>query len=127
ELPLLLICRGLQLFNVAMGGTLIQDIPITGPVHSQPQPRNEVTHAVRVAPGSQLGRVLGCELVMTNSMHHQAIDRPGAGIVPVAWAEDGVIEGFEMPGYGGWLLGVQWHPEELTPRDEPARSLFEAF
>jgi len=127
ELPLLLICRGLQVFNVAMGGTLIQDIPITGPLHSQRQPRHEATHAVRVSPGSQLSQVLGSERVITNSMHHQAMDGPGEGIVPVAWAEDSVVEGFEMPGYGGWLLGVQWHPEELTPGDGASEALFAAF
>ncbi len=127
ELPILLICRGLQLFNVVKGGTLVQDIPITGPVHSQKRPRHEVTHAVNLTPGSKLAQVLGGERVMTNSMHHQAVDRPGEGIIPVAWAEDGVVEGFEVPGYRPWLLGVQWHPEELTPQDDAARSLFAAF
>lgn len=127
EMPLLLICRGLQVFNVAMGGTLIQDIPITGPLHSQPQPRGEATHLVRIDPAARLAKVLGSERLMTNSMHHQAIDRPGDGIVPVGWAEDGVIEGAEMPGYRGWLLGVQWHPEELTPGDGPSEALFAAF
>ena len=127
ELPLLLICRGLQVFNVAMGGSLVQDIAITGPEHQQDAARTEVTHSVRVAPGSRLGAIVRAETIGTNSMHHQAVNRAGRGVCPVAWAEDGVVEGIEMPGYSGWLVGVQWHPEELSPHDPGACALFQAF
>lgn len=143
ELPLLLICRGMQLFNVIRGGTLVQDIPASqaespdrhgggGPelqqiIHSQEVARHIATHSVRVTPGSKLATTLGSERVMTNSMHHQAVDRTGEGVEVVAWADDGVVEGYEMPLYPGWLLGVQWHPEELVSGNAAAHALFTEF
>ncbi len=127
--PVLAICRGIQVLNVALGGTLVQDLPSERPgpiVHSQTAPRHEPTHAVKVlGEGSRLGEVLGALEVQVNSMHHQAIDRLGGGLREVAWAPDGVIEGVEMPG-PGFVLGVQWHPEELVGHDPGARRRFAA-
>jgi putative glutamine amidotransferase len=130
-LPLLGICRGIQVLNVALGGTLVQDLPSErpGPIaHSQSEPRHEATHPVKVmGEGTRLGRVLGRLELQVNSMHHQAIDRLGAGLREVAWAPDGVVEGVELPGDERFFLGVQWHPEELVAHDPAARNLFSAI
>lgn len=131
DVPLFAICRGIQVLNVAFGGTLVQDIAGAMPgalAHSQTAPRHEATHRVKVlGEGTRLGRVLGALEVDVNSMHHQAIKRLGEGLCPVAWAPDGVIEGVEMPGEDRFVLGVQWHPEELVGHDSGARNLFAAI
>jgi putative glutamine amidotransferase len=131
DVPLFAICRGLQVLNVALGGTLVQDLASERPgslQHSQREPRHEPTHVVKVmGEGTRLGRVLGSLEVSVNSMHHQAIDRLGFGLREVAWAPDGVIEGVEMPGDDHFVLGVQWHPEELVGHDQAARNLFTAL
>lgn len=129
ERPLLAICRGIQVLNVALGGSLHQDIAAeTGSTlaHSQSAPRDHATHAVKVmGEGTRLGETLGALEVEVNSMHHQAIKRLGRGLREVAWAPDGVIEGVELvPDARGFVLGVQWHPEELIARDQAARNLF---
>jgi putative glutamine amidotransferase len=129
--PLFAICRGIQVLNVALGGTLVQDIPTEWPgalPHAQPAPRHEPTHAVKVmGEGTRLGRVLGALEIEVNSLHHQAIKQLGEGLRDVAWAPDGVIEGVEMAGDERFVLGVQWHPEELVGRDRSARNLFAAI
>ena len=129
--PLFAICRGMQVLNVALGGTLVQDILSERPgalEHSQKAPRHEATHPVKVlGEGTRLGRVLGALEVEVNSMHHQAIERLGDGLREVAWAPDGVVEGLEMPDEERFVLGVQWHPEELVGHDEAARNLFAAI
>ncbi len=115
--PLLAICRGIQVLNIALGGTLHQDIPSepgSAVDHSQKAPRHQPTHRVKV---------MGDEV---NSFHHQGIKRLGAGLREVAWAEDGIIEGVEMGGAHPFVLGVQWHPEDLIERDAAARALFTA-
>jgi len=131
DVPLFAICRGIQVLNVALGGTLVQDIPGELPhalAHSQKAPRHEPTHAVKVmGEGTRLGRVLGTLEVNVNSMHHQAIKRLGEGLREVAWAPDGIVEGVEMPGDDRFVLGVQWHPEELVGHDPAARNLFAAI
>ena len=131
EVPLFAICRGIQVLNVALGGSLVQDLPSEWPnalVHSQKAPRHEPTHPVKVmGEGTRLGRVLGSLEVEVNSMHHQAIKRLGDGLREVAWAPDGVIEGVEMAGDDRFVLGVQWHPEELVGHDQAARNLFAAI
>ena len=131
DVPLFAICRGIQVLNVALGGTLVQDLPSERPssiAHSQREPRHESTHAVKVmGEGTRLGRVLGSLEVSVNSMHHQAIDRLGFGLREVAWSPDGVIEGVELPGDDHFVLGVQWHPEELVGHDQAARNLFTAL
>ncbi len=114
EVPLLGICRGAQMINVARGGTLVQDIPTSvgrDVSHDDRQrPRDVLAHTVRLAQGSALRRTLGGEQVEVNSFHHQAVDRLGEGLVATAWASDGVVEGIELPG-DTFVLGVQWHPE----------------
>jgi putative glutamine amidotransferase len=131
DVPLFAICRGVQVLNVALGGTLVQDLPSQWPnalAHSQKAPRHEPSHAVKVmGEGTRLGRVLGALEIEVNSMHHQGINRLGQGLREVAWAPDGVIEGVEMPGDDRFVLGVQWHPEELVGHDQAARNLFAAI
>jgi putative glutamine amidotransferase len=126
--PLLAICRGVQILNVALGGSLYQDIASdigSTIAHSQTAPRDQPTHPVKVmGEGTRLGATLGAPEVEVNSMHHQAIKRLGRGLREVAWAPDGIIEGVEIPDAGGLVFGVQWHPEELTAHDPAARNLF---
>lgn len=123
-LPVLAICRGAQIVNVAHGGTLYQDLPAevgTEVVHRRANLEDEVTmHPVRVEPESRLARVLGRTEPVVNSYHHQAPRELGDGLRAVAWAEDGVVEGLE----GGTVLGVQWHCEALQDAPEQ-RALFE--
>ena len=130
EVPLLCICRGLQVLNVALGGSLHQDVatePGTQLEHSQKGPRDEPTHKVTVTPGSRLAEVLGADEVEVNSMHHQGIKTLGRGLTASAWAPDQLVEGVELPHDNRFILGVQWHPEELIGHSEPARRLFSAL
>jgi putative glutamine amidotransferase len=131
QVPLFAICRGLQVLNVALGGTLYQDLPtdMPGPInHSQSAPRHEATHAVKVmGEGTRLGSIFGASELEVNSFHHQAIKRLGRGLRDVAWAPDGVIEGVEMDGPDRFVIAVQWHPEDLVERDASARGLFAAL
>jgi putative glutamine amidotransferase len=125
--PVLAVCRGIQVLNVALGGTLYQDVgsdPGTQVAHSQSEPRDQVTHKVRVTPGSLLARTLGVEEIEVNSMHHQAVKAPGPGLVAVAWAPDELVEGVELADPARFVVGVQWHPEELVGHSEPACRLF---
>jgi putative glutamine amidotransferase len=128
--PLLAICRGLQVLNVALDGSLHQHVPdVFGTTlrHAQDEARSARTHAVSVDTGSQLARVVGGTELRVNSFHHQAINKLGAGIEAVAWSDDKLIEAVELPGARGFLLAVQWHPEELVDDDEAARRLFQAL
>ncbi len=129
-LPVLAICRGIQILNVALGGTLHQDVgtdPGTELRHSQDAPRDQPSHKVTIRPGSRLARVLGTDELEVNSMHHQAVKGLGRGLVPVAWAPDQIIEGVEGDDPARFVLGVQWHPEELVPHSDAARRLFSAL
>jgi len=121
--PLLAICRGLQLINVAAGGTLFQDLPSQrpGPIRhdADDQPSEQPVHAVTVTDGSALTACLGATILQVNSAHHQAIDQPGAGLRPTAFAPDGVIEAAELEGHPHYL-GVQWHPERMPAEDRSA-------
>ena len=127
DMPLLGICGGQQLLNVALGGTLIQHIPDEVPgalPHSQPNPRNEPGHLVRIVAGTLLHRIAGADVFAVNSAHHQSVKEVGPGLVVDAVAEDGVIEGIE-DGRRHFCLGVQWHPEfELNDGD---RRIFRAL
>lgn len=129
-LPFLGICRGLQVLNVVMGGSLIQDIPsIVGHkvLHNHPhKQRHEIFHEVVLDKDSQLYRILRMERIPVNSMHHQGINRLAEGLIATAWADDGVIEGVEMPRLP-FFLGVQWHPEAFWDHGAPFAPLFEAF
>jgi putative glutamine amidotransferase len=121
-MPLLGICRGLQLLNVALGGTLIQHLPdAIGHDRHRPVVGEFAVHDVRTAPGSRAAGILGARSE-TQSHHHQAIEGLGDGLVATAWADDDTIEAVEAPGCAGWMVAVQWHPEEAD--GEP---LFEAL
>lgn len=132
--PVFGICRGMQVINVACGGSLYQDVAGQHPraikhdYFSPPAtwPRDHLAHAVRVEPGSRLGRLLGAERVEVNSLHHQGVKRLAPGLVATAFAPDGLIEGIERPG-SSFLVGVQWHPEELTEAHAAMRRLFAGF
>lgn len=127
DLPVLGICGGQQLLNVALGGTLIQHIPdeVEGALaHEQPNPRNEPGHGVRLVEGTLLHRICGVAELAVNSAHHQAVKEVGPGVVVNATAPDGVIEGIEAP-RRRFCLGVEWHPEyALSDAD---RRMFAAF
>jgi putative glutamine amidotransferase len=129
--PTLAICRGIQVVNVAFGGTLVQDIPSERPrslPHDPPGPRSGRVHAVSIVPGSCLAGALGDDHVTANSTHHQALGEIGSGILVTAHAPDGIVEGIESSDPGWWMVGVQWHPEELTETTEDwDRRLFAAF
>jgi putative glutamine amidotransferase len=131
KVPTLAICRGVQIVNVAFGGSLIQDIAseCAGALrHTREDVRATRVHAVEVEPASRLARALGADHMMANSLHHQAIARPGDGLRVVARAEDGIVEAVEWHADDWWMLGVQWHPEELDDGPEPwDRALFAAF
>jgi putative glutamine amidotransferase len=112
-LPLLGICRGLQVLNVVLGGTLHQHLPeLVGHEEHSPVLGGYGAHRVRVAPGSRLAGVLGDGTFAVPTHHHQAIDRLGRGLAATAWADDGMIEAVERDREdAGFLLAVQWHPE----------------
>jgi putative glutamine amidotransferase len=129
--PVLGICRGLQVINVALGGTLVQDLPIERPspvVHQNPEDPPEKTrrdHTVTVAPGTRLAAIAGAGELAVNSRHHQAIAKLAPGLEISATAEDGVPEAVESD-RDGWLVAVQWHPENLAG-DPAAAGLFAEF
>jgi len=127
NVPVLGICGGQQLLHVVLGGTLIQHIPdavAEALAHEQPNPRNEPGHAVTIAKGTMLHRIVGADSLHVNSAHHQAAKDVPAGVVVDAVAPDGVIEGIEAPRYR-FCLGVQWHPEFHI--SEGDRRIFAAF
>jgi len=130
-MPTLAICRGIQVVNVALGGTLIQDIPTEHASqidHDRPKDRDARLHHVSVEPKSRLAAALGETSLEVNSSHHQAIAKPAAGLKITARSPDGIIEGAEWSDDDWWMLAVQWHPEELTRTAEPwDRGLFRAF
>ncbi len=110
-LPVLGICRGLQLLNVFHSGTLCQHLPdIAGHDGHAPGPRQYGTQSVRVAPGSRVEKILGTGTVGVPCHHHQAVEVLGTGLTATAWSDDGVIEAVEVAGHP-FTLGVQWHPE----------------
>ena len=130
-LPLLAICRGAQVLNVAAGGTLIQDIP-TQVADALPhsgvvgRPTGLVAHTVEVATGSRLAALVGAGELGVNSAHHQAAKEVGAGLVVTAHAPDGIIEGLEAPDTP-FCIGVQWHPEAMLESQPVMGRLFEGL
>ncbi|MGH7921362.1 MAG: gamma-glutamyl-gamma-aminobutyrate hydrolase family protein [Candidatus Dormibacteraceae bacterium] len=124
RLPMLAICRGLQVLNVHRGGTLHLDLPAAGftaIAHSRPDRRHQPVHQVRVAPG-RLREIVGADDLGVNSTHHQAIREAAPDLRIVAQSADGVIEGVESA--DGRLIAVQWHPERLFDSEPAARRLF---
>jgi putative glutamine amidotransferase len=124
SVPVLGICRGQQTLNVAFGGRLIQHLD----GHRQGEPRDALTHTIRVRDDSRLAQIFGATAFEVNSHHHQAVPADGLapGLRPVAWSPDGVIEGLEGESHP-WLLAVQFHPEDLVGFHEPSQRLFRAF
>jgi putative glutamine amidotransferase len=127
-LPLLAICRGAQVLNVARGGTLFQHVPEQfgeAVTHRQSGIGPRPSHRIEIEPGSRLAAAVGATSIEVNSFHHQAPERIGRDLKPVAWAPDGLVEAVEEPGER-FVIGVQWHAEALADRNEDA-SLFRAF
>ncbi|VBB06629.1 peptidase c26 [Lucifera butyrica] len=127
--PLLGICRGVQLLNVAFGGTLYQDISwVKGNrlEHNQNCPGNAAWHTVTIAAGSRLHAMMGVERIMTNSSHHQIIKGVAPGFLINARTKDGVIEGIEKDD-SLWIVGVQWHPERLVEQSPAMQNIFDHF
>ncbi|NBS59573.1 MAG: gamma-glutamyl-gamma-aminobutyrate hydrolase family protein [Betaproteobacteria bacterium] len=126
------ICRGIQLINVAFGGTLVQDLPTerSSPVNHDPNaPAGERCHGIEITPGTRLAGALGAtRALMVNSYHHQAVEQLAPGFAVTARASDGVIEAMEFTERNWWCLAVQWHPEDLTADPVSAdRGIFRAF
>src|SRR6185369_1013123 len=128
SLPILGICRGMQVVNVALGGTLVQDIPTERPSdieHLVPEKKDDRRdHMVVIKPGTHLYRIASVGQIEVNSRHHQGVDRPAPGLRISALAPDGMVEALESDGPS--LLAVQWHPENLL-EDKVSRRLFADF
>jgi putative glutamine amidotransferase len=118
--PMLGICRGCQVLNVALGGTLVQHLPeVTDTPHLVVSPRNRISHRLEIFPGTQLSAIVGRGPLEVNTIHHQAVDRLGAGLRQTARSPDFVIEGIEHEDRPA--IGVQWHPECLSDRSAHRR------
>lgn len=129
DLPLLGICGGAQAINVALGGSLYQDIATQAPhadQHEQGAKKEIGGHKVIIARGTRLEKILRQRTLEVNTTHHQAVKKIGKGLVANATAEDGLIEGVESPRHS-FVLGVQWHPEVLAPRRVAQRRIFSFF
>ena len=120
-LPLLAICRGLQVVDVALGGTLEQDMG--GPEREH----RHLTHPVGIERGTLLEQATGAPKVDASCYHHQRVERLGTGLTVTARAADGTVEGLELPGARGWFTAVQWHPEDTAPEDPAQQGLFDAL
>lgn len=127
--PILAICRGMQVLNVACGGTIYQDLSLTSfdtINHMQPSiTRKDVSHKVIMEPGTRLHRIMG-NFEFTNSFHHQSIHHLGKDLVVSAFTNDGIIEGIEMPSRT-FVVGVQWHPENMLKSAPNMKQLFHAL
>lgn len=128
-IPVLAVCRGIQLVNVAMGGTLIQHIDESaGPQHRPsgfPAGAEFALHDVNIREGSKMHKALGTTTITGASFHHQGLDTLGDGLVAVGWSSDGLVEAVEHP--DRWLLGVQWHPEDTAHDDRVQQNLYDSF
>lgn len=120
-LPLLAVCRGLQVVNVALGGSLEQDMG--GPEHEH----RRLVHPVRIRRGTLLEEATGAGKADASCYHHQRVDRPGEGLTVTATAADGTVEGLELPDAQGWFTAVQWHPEDTAHEDPAQQGLFDAL
>jgi len=128
KIPALGICLGTQLMNIVRGGTLIQHIPkqIEKPLNHRRKNTYDVKHAVRIAKGSRLYRIVKTERLRTNSSHHQSVNKPGKCLKIVARSSDGVVEAIEDTRPDRFFLGVQWHPEAM-PGSARQRNFFKAL
>jgi putative glutamine amidotransferase len=124
-MPVLGICRGVQLLNVAFGGTLVQHLPELAGLLPHRADGEQVLHPLRVLAGSRLAGALGGEQVEGLSHHHQGLDRLGDGFRAVAWSSDGLVEGIERE--RGWTIGVLWHPEGTASTDPAQHQLLRSF
>lgn len=127
--PVFGICRGHQVVNVALGGTLIQDVPSEigeNINHNITVPRSARAHEVQIDPSSHLASILGATTVKVNSLHHQSVAQPAPDVCVTAYSPDGVVEALEMPDKK-FVLSVQWHPEDLYSDDAAMKQLFRAF
>lgn len=133
RVPVLGICRGMQVLNVAAGGTLIQDVPSSGThldhaprsVLADPRLRPQPVHPISVDLASELGQLLRSNRLQVNSIHHQSVARIGDGFRSVAWADDGVVEAIERCD-ASWQRGVQFHPEDMR-REPQFQRLFDSL
>jgi putative glutamine amidotransferase len=131
--PLFAICRGIQVLNVALGGTLIVDIPLEVPgalPHNRPDRKNDPVHEVSLTPQSQLARIFGVETLGVNSSHHQAIGRLARPLQVAARSADGIVEAVELKPSARplpWLVAVQFHPERMFERYPEFLTLFRSF
>lgn len=128
EVPVMAVCRGIQLLNVAFGGTLHQHVPdVPGLIpHGQPQTDQPwVDHELTVAGSSRIAEATGQTSLVGRASHHQAVDRVGEGLIPVAWTEDGLVEAVEAE--KGWIVGLQWHPEQTAENDPTQQALFDGL
>lgn len=128
DLPVLAICRGIQVLNVACGGTLWQDVQVEGAARESHdrEPRDSLVHGLQIEQWSLLAHTIGETEVQVNSLHHQAIREVGGDLRAVARSSDGLIEGIEIPGHR-FVIGIQCHPEELIKTEPWASRLFEHF
>jgi putative glutamine amidotransferase len=130
-MPLLGICRGIQVLNVALGGSLFQDIQAQLPGAERHDwypnhPRDRLSHTVSIHPDARLARIVGTGTLPINSLHHQSVKDVAPGLVVAGRSPDEIIEAVEAPGHP-FAVGVQWHPEELVGNDDRAQRLFDAL
>ena len=129
DIPTFGICRGMQVINVALGGTLIQDLPTQHPqehLHAQETPSDEPSHAVSLCQGTLLHQLVKADAMDVNSKHHQAVRDVADGLMVSARSDDGIIEACKMPGKR-YFCAVQWHPELMRKTDETQRALMRQF
>ncbi|VAX16788.1 Glutamine amidotransferase, class I [hydrothermal vent metagenome] len=131
RIPVLGICGGHQAINIAFGGSLYQDIDAQAPdslKHEQkPKPVTKTSHEVTITGDSMLRQIVGKDKINVNSTHHQAVKKAGKGLKICATAPDGIIEAIERDGDGSFLVGAQWHPEQIYESDKASRKLFGQF
>ncbi|CAG9607548.1 gamma-glutamyl-gamma-aminobutyrate hydrolase family protein [Pseudoneobacillus rhizosphaerae] len=130
NIPILAVCRGVQILNVALGGTLIQDIPsqMKEPIqHSQTVERSRDTHWVNISTDSKLYQILDADRVRVNSLHHQALDKVSEDLRVVAMSSDGIVEAVEYIHSSTFTVGVQWHPESMASSNSSMNNLFIEF